>query len=221
MGDILSPPGGQRTGGAGRSGKTRGPGQSRQLGIRVVAGHARGRRLVVPPGTDIRPTADRVREATFNSLASLDRLRGASVLDLFAGSGALGIEALSRGAAQATFVDQAAPAVRTIRANLDAVGFADRATVRAADGWRHLADANVTYGLVLLDPPYAFDDWDALLAAVAGRLEPAGLVVTESNRGVVIGRAEWEVLRTKAYGDTVVEIARLHLDIPHRSGASA
>src|SRR5688500_13171182 len=96
--------------------------------MRVIAGTYGGRRLQTPPGTDTRPTADRVREALFSILA--DRVHDARVLDLFAGSGALGIEALSRGAAEATFVDSAPAAIRAIGANLEALG-ADGIVARA------------------------------------------------------------------------------------------
>src|SRR5919112_6803420 len=106
--------------------------------MRVIAGTYGGRRLQAPPGTDTRPTADRVREALFSILG--ERVDGARVLDLFAGSGALGIEALSRGAAEATFVDSAAPAIRAIRANLEALGA--QAEVRRADALTFLQTAS-------------------------------------------------------------------------------
>src|SRR5688500_6095905 len=99
--------------------------------MRVVGGSAGGRRLRAPAGRSTRPTADRVREAMFNSLGSLDAVVGARVLDLFAGSGALGIEALSRGAAAATFVDSDARALAVVRANLDDTGLAGATLVRA------------------------------------------------------------------------------------------
>src|SRR5207247_7816272 len=109
--------------------------------MRVVAGSAKGRRLTAPPGRDVRPTSDRVREAVFSSLVSMDAVEGASVLDLFAGSGALGIEALSRGAATATFVDDDRVAVETVRANLAATGVGERASVVDEDALRFLAHA--------------------------------------------------------------------------------
>src|SRR5262245_17447264 len=108
--------------------------------MRVIAGTARGRKLVAPVGSGTRPTGDRVREATFNALTSLGALDGAVVLDLFAGSGALGIEALSRGAASCTFVDVDRAARKAVADNLATCGFADRATVVAAPAERHLAD---------------------------------------------------------------------------------
>lgn len=168
--------------------------------MRVVAGEAKGRRLVAPPGRATRPTSDRVREAIFSALDSIDAVRGAAVLDLFAGTGAMGIEALSRGASRATFVDSDGDAIGTIRTNLAATGFAERADVVRADVVRWLAGGG-RFDLVLADPPYAFDDWTALLARV-----DAAIVVAESDRELDVP-AGWEVLRQKRYGTTVVTIA--------------
>jgi 16S rRNA (guanine966-N2)-methyltransferase len=170
--------------------------------VRVVAGSARGRRLQAPPGSSTRPTADRVREATFNALGSLDAVTG-EVLDLFAGSGALGIEALSRGADRATFVDSDPRAVAVVRANLEATGLADRASVVRGDALRFLAGAG-HFDLALLDPPYTFgdDEWAALLGAL-----DADVAVLESDREVPVP-APWEVLRSKRYGGTVVLLAQ-------------
>jgi len=168
--------------------------------VRVVAGIARGRRLDAPPGSATRPTADRVREATFNALGSLAAVEGATVLDLFAGSGALGIEALSRGAAAATFVDHDAKALTVVRRNLEATGLGDRATVLRTDATTF---AGGHFDLVLLDPPYAFGDeaWSRLLADL-----DAEVVVIESDREVPVPEP-WRVLRAKKYGGTVVTIA--------------
>lgn len=170
--------------------------------MRVVAGSARGRRLVAPKGNDVRPTGDRVREATFNALGSLDALADATVLDLFAGSGALGVEALSRGAAHVTFIDAARDALEAVRTNLAACDLGDRATVVRADALAYLSTAEPV-DVALLDPPYAFDRWSELLDAV-----PARLVVIESDRPVDPG-SRGRVLRERRYGGTVVVIAAL------------
>lgn len=167
----------------------------------MIAGELRGRRLAAPPGTTTRPTSDRVREATFNALTSLDVLDEAVVLDGFAGSGALGIEALSRGAARCTFVERDRAALDALRANLERCGLgSDRATVLPGD----VARVTGPWDLALLDPPYAFDGWPDLL----GGLE-AQVAVCES--GAALPPVEgWAVVRQKAYGATVVTILRHH-----------
>ncbi len=172
--------------------------------MRVVAGTARGRRLAAPPGCSTRPTGDRVREATFNALESRGALRGAEVLDLFAGSGALGIEALSRGASRATFVDDDHRALEVVRSNLAATGLAGSGCVVLADALRYLGQDHGPVDVALLDPPYRFGDeaW----AQVLGALD-AELAVLESDRTVEVGPG-WEVLRSKRYGATVVVLAR-------------
>src|SRR5689334_16902428 len=124
--------------------------------MRVVAGSAGGRSLRAPDGKETRPTSDRVREAVFNALGSLDAVEGAVVADLYAGSGALGIEALSRGASEATFVESSAAARSVIETNLAATDFGDRATVVTGDVLSHLRATDDRYDLVLADPPYAF-----------------------------------------------------------------
>lgn len=170
--------------------------------MRVVAGTCRGRRLVTPDGLDTRPTTDRVREATFNALHSLGAVRGARVLDLFAGSGALGIEALSRGAEHATFVEQDRRALAAVRTNLNALDLVSRATVVQADAIRFVADGPEPVDLVLLDPPYAFDGWDDLLRAL-----PATVAAIESDRPIDVP-PPWSVVREKRYGTTLVTLAQ-------------
>lgn len=167
--------------------------------MRVVAGEARGRRLEAPDGADTRPTSDRVREAVFNSLASMDALDEAKVLDLFAGSGGLGIEALSRYAAHCTFVERARPALDAIRTNLTVTGLGERADVVVADAMTFVAQGKAAdFDLVLADPPYDFTQWDDLLEGVT-----TALVVAESNRPVVAPPG-WESVREKRYGKTWV-----------------
>lgn len=155
---------------------------------------------MAPTGRATRPTRDRVREAIFASLESAGLIQGAVVADLFAGSGALGIEALSRGARRATFVEWAPVAVAAIRTNLEACGLADRAEVVRADVMRWLAGPPVPgpFDLAFVDPPYAFDDWDVLLARL-----PAAVAVLEAPVAVGVGPG-WEVLRVRRYGTTVV-----------------
>jgi 16S rRNA (guanine966-N2)-methyltransferase len=173
--------------------------------LRVVAGTHRGRRFDAPEGPQTRPTSDRVREAVFNALDSLDAVRGARVLDVFAGSGALGIEALSRGANHVTFAETDRAARATVEANLAALGLGTRAAVVAADGARVLAGGG-PWDLVLADPPYAYEGWDALGASVADALADDGLLVVESDREVVLPAA-LQTARTRTYGSTVVMFA--------------
>ncbi len=191
--------------------------------MRVVAGIAGGRRIEVPAGRQLRPTSERVREAVFSSLWSLGVLDGARVLDLFAGSGAMGIEALSRGARSATFVEADPVAARTIEANLGATGLATgdaaptstergpkrsggprrpTSTVVHADVTRFLDDPGGWFDVVFADPPYAFSDWPAVL-----RRLPADLGVLESRNQVDPGTG-WMVVRSARYGGTVVTTVR-------------
>lgn len=168
--------------------------------MRVVAGLAKGRPLAAPPGRSTRPTTDRVREAIFNALASLGAVQDARVLDAFAGTGALGIEALSRGASHATFVERDRAVAELLRANLARTQLAERATVLVGDVLARRWDQR--FDLALLDPPYAFDGWPELLARL-----PAELIVTESDRELALD-ASWEVVRVKRYGGTVVTFAQ-------------
>lgn len=170
--------------------------------MRVVAGAVGGRRLTAPAKGGLRPTSERVREAIFAMLGSRGGVEGATVLDLFAGTGALGIEALSRGAASATFVDDDAAAVAAVRANLASTGLEGQAEVVRADALRFAEGAGRTWDLALADPPYGFDAWDRLLAVL-----PAALAVLEAEGPVDPGE-EWDVLRARRYGGTVVTLAR-------------
>jgi len=182
--------------------------------VRVIAGTARGRPLLAPPGRTIRPTADRVREALFNALGSLDAVRGAVVLDLFGGSGALAVEALSRGAAHVTVVEHDRTARSVIEANLASTGLSAQAVISGGDAFAHLdrlARRAARFDLVLLDPPYSFDSWPDLLTAVVAVLAPGGVVVLESDREVV-NAGQVVVIREKRYGSTVVAIARVPAD---------
>jgi 16S rRNA (guanine966-N2)-methyltransferase len=144
--------------------------------VRIIAGAHRGARIFAPRGLETRPTGDRVREAAFNLIGPVD---GASVLDLFAGSGAMGLEALSRGAATAVFVESDRDACRTIERNLEKLKLT-AATVLCRDALQLLAGDTRTYDLVLCDPPYGFAG-DARLAPYLVRvLTPEGVLVYET-----------------------------------------
>jgi 16S rRNA (guanine966-N2)-methyltransferase len=176
--------------------------------MRVVAGELGGRRLQAPKGDATRPTTDRVREAVFSTLGPLD---GARVLDLFAGSGALGIEALSRGAASALFVERARPALAVLRANLDALDLGPpAATVRPGDALAALRDAAAAgdpYDLVFLDPPYrqATGLGPVLSTALTPVLATGARVVTESDRRHPLD-LELPTVHERRYGDTLIRI---------------
>jgi len=164
--------------------------------MRVVAGELGGRKLVSPEGTSTRPTTDRVREAVFNALGSAGLVEGAVVADLFAGTGAIGIEALSRGAATCTFVERDRAALRALEENLHTLGLYDRSKVVRSDASN--VASTLDADIVFADPPYDFDGWDALLAAVR-----APFVVAESGRALE-ETDEWTLVRSKRYGRTWV-----------------
>jgi 16S rRNA (guanine966-N2)-methyltransferase len=178
--------------------------------MRVIAGRLGGRRLTAPRGKVTRPTSDRVRESLF---ALLGELGGASVLDLFAGAGGLGIEALSRGAAAAVFVERDGAAVKALRANLAALELqADIAEVRREGvlaALRTAREREETYDLVFIDPPYTeARDWGPELSAgLPALLRPAARVVVESDRRTPV-EIGVEVERERRYGDTSITIHR-------------
>jgi 16S rRNA (guanine966-N2)-methyltransferase len=176
--------------------------------MRVIAGSARGRAMIAPPGHKVRPTADRVRQAVFNALTSRGFVDDVCVVDLFAGTGALGIEALSRGASHATFVEQDKTAVDHIRANLDFLDFASKATIVRMEVLRWLPSLPTDTDVVLADPPYTFTEWAALLTGLLPVLRATdGIVVAETQRSLdpVDG---WEVEREHRYGGTVITMLR-------------
>jgi 16S rRNA (guanine(966)-N(2))-methyltransferase RsmD len=180
--------------------------------VRVIAGTARGRRLATPKGSRVRPTADRVKEALFNILASTTGgLGGYRVLDLCAGTGNLGIEALSRGAAAAVFVDSSRESAAVIRKNLELTGFADRSRVLVQDALtalRVMEGSEQPFDLVFLDPPYEQEILPPLLVRLGGSpllVETATVVVEFSARETVDERYG-RLARTdrRTYGDTVL-----------------
>jgi len=180
--------------------------------VRIIAGSARGRSLFVPAGDRVRPTADRVKEALFSSLTSrFGTIEDLAVLDLFAGSGNLGIEALSRGAGSAVFVDNNPESLQFIKKNLQLTGFSDRAEVIRADAVaavKQLASANMKFDIIVADPPYgAIAISEELIAAVAnGKLmREGGVMVIESARKAEMTLpAGLGLSARKVYGDTAL-----------------
>lgn len=156
--------------------------------MRVIAGKFRSRTLVAPRGLDTRPTSDRLRETLFNVLAP--RIEGAALLDLYAGSGAVGIEALSRGAEHVVFVEKATPAITAIRANLRSLGIRDGwyLEIRSAGASiKRLAEQGQSFDLVFLDPPYkAADEYALVLGLLGGEysslLARDAVVIVEHHR---------------------------------------
>jgi 16S rRNA (guanine(966)-N(2))-methyltransferase RsmD len=181
--------------------------------MRVIAGSAKGRHLRTIPGRTVRPTADRVKEALFSMLSSRVGLEGAELLDLFAGSGGLGIEALSRGAAAATFVERDVAARRMLEANLQQCGFGRVARVLAMPVDRALracAQRRCRFDGVLLDPPYGRGLADATLHQLAGGdlVRPGGWVAVEHQTGDQLAPAygELQLTAVKRYGKTALAL---------------
>ena len=169
--------------------------------MRVIAGEARGRRLEALPGTDVtRPTLSQVKEAMF-SIVQFD-LPGARVLDLYAGSGQLGIEALSRGAARCVFLDESREAVSIVMRNCKACGVFDRSRVNIGEAARFLSACREQFDLVLLDPPFRGDTLEKILPAVEKCVAPGGIVLCESETGIVLPAQAGSLTLQKQYKDT-------------------
>jgi 16S rRNA (guanine966-N2)-methyltransferase len=194
---------------------------------RVIAGEAGGRRLAVPAGRDTRPTSDRAREGLFATITSMmGSLAGTRVLDLYAGSGAVGLEALSRGAGHVLLVESGARAGRVIRANIEAIGLpgaevitdrVERVLARGPDS----AAIQDRYDVVFADPPYAQPDQEVsgMLETLAGRdwLAPGALVIVE--RATRSGPVSWPAGlfadRARRYGEATFWYARGAIDLSH------
>lgn len=181
---------------------------------RIIAGEAGGRRLAVPPGEGVRPTSDRVKESVFSALGP-DRLVGARVLDLYAGSGALALEALSRGAAEAVLVERDQAAARAVRANIEGLGFGDRAVLRVSPVAAFLGGPgpDAPFDLALLDPPYdtpAVEVEATLRRLAEAWLAPGATLVVERAAGSspLQWPAGWGSTWERCYGDTLVLFAQ-------------
>jgi 16S rRNA (guanine966-N2)-methyltransferase len=180
--------------------------------VRVIAGSAKGRRLA-GPGAGVRPVSDRAREGVYSSLGT--RVLGAVVLDLYAGTGAMGIEALSRGAERATFVDRSRGSVRTIAENLERTGLAERATVVARDVRTFLErETGGPFDLVIVDPPYdaSAEELEPVLRSLAAGALPSEGWTVLLTRGIrsstPVIPIDWAAARLLDYGDSLVTLFR-------------
>jgi 16S rRNA (guanine966-N2)-methyltransferase len=184
--------------------------------VRVISGQAKGHPLKAVPGSSTRPTTDKVKEALFSIIGPyFDEER---VLDLFAGTGGLGIEALSRGAGSAVFIDSSTQSIEVIRRNLESTKLADRAEVYRNDARRALKlleRTGVPFQIIFLDPPYAMKDCDALLVELASRglAEDGATAVIEHHPDVVYGEEFGNFHRTRyaVYGETALSIYRYQI----------
>ena len=181
--------------------------------MRVITGSARGRRLNELKGMETRPTTDKVKESIFNCI-QFD-VENARVLDLFAGTGQLGIEALSRGAQSAVFVDRRTDAVKLVKDNLALCGFSERAQVVCGDAMGYLSALRTKFDIIFLDPPYAEDVLEQALAHIAGFdiLAPHGIIIAESpaEKALPALAAPYGVYREYRYG-------KIKVTIYHRAG---
>lgn len=177
--------------------------------MRVITGTAKGCRLETLTGLDTRPTVERVKEGIFSAISF--EIEGRRVLDLFAGSGQMGIEALSRGAASCVFVDQNREAVQIVRRNVAAARVADRATVLNQDALGFARQGRERFDLVFLDPPYAQDLIPACLEALSGAVSEGGAVICECDRDTVLPDevGSFYVDRSYRYGRVAVRLYRV------------
>lgn len=180
--------------------------------MRIVGGRFRGHRLSAPNSSRIRPTADRTRESLFNILANRLDLAGARVIDLFAGTGALGLEALSRGAGFALFVEEAAAARALIRANIEALGVTGETRLFRRDATRLGPAGRITpFDLAFLDPPYGRGLGEKALSALAGGgwLQPGALAILEEQASHLPDTiAGYERIDDRVFGDTAIAVLR-------------
>jgi 16S rRNA (guanine966-N2)-methyltransferase len=178
--------------------------------MRVTGGIGRGRRLKVPSGSRVRPTSDKVKQALFNILG--DRVDGSAFLDLYAGAGGIGIEALSRGATRVTFVDASRDSLNSIKQNIEQLGFGDRAAIVLAKAESFLKKPSGPYDILFLDPPYAEEMAPLLeLIAAAEIMKSDAIVIAEHFKKQLSPNkaGKLELYREAQYGDTVLAFYRL------------
>jgi len=166
--------------------------------MRVITGTAKGKRLVTPEGREVtRPTGEKVKEGIFSSIQFL--IEGADVLDLFAGSGQLGIEALSRGARSCVFVDSAKVAQKCITDNLKNCGFTDIAKLKTGDALMYLSSAFERFDIAFLDPPYAAEQLPVVIPALSKVMRPGGVVLCETAKNIDLPEEIGKLVKAKEY----------------------
>lgn len=179
--------------------------------MRVITGSAKGRKLRTLDGMDVRPTADKVKEAVF-SIIQFD-IEGSAVLDLFSGSGQLGIESLSRGAKSCIFVDSSRASLEITKENISAAGFKDSSETINADGINYLRMCRKTFDIAFLDPPYRKGLIEQALPLLSGHMSERGIVVCEHEQGLEFSGEYGGLMkyRTYRYGKTEVTVFRMSL----------
>jgi 16S rRNA (guanine966-N2)-methyltransferase len=173
--------------------------------MRITGGTSKGRNLKVPAGSRVRPTSDKVKQALFNILG--EKVNKSAFLDLFAGAGGIGIEALSRGAERVVFVDDARDSLHVIRKNIELIGFSKRAAIVGAKAEKYLKKVSERFDIVFLDPPYTHEQEPVLnLIAESGILEPDAIVVAEHFKKQPSPKQAGALMlsREAVYGDTVL-----------------
>lgn len=176
--------------------------------MRVITGEARGRRLETLQGDSVRPTTEKVKEAIFSAI-QFD-IQGRTFLDLFAGSGQMGIEALSRGAKSATFVDASMKSINIVRKNLNTVGFYDRAKVLHTDSVGYIQTVSEPFDIVFLDPPYGNGLMQEVLPFVAEKIKNTGIIIAETSEKdeILQNYGEFMLDRQRSYGTIKISIFR-------------
>ena len=172
--------------------------------MRVVSGSAGGRRLIAPDGLDVRPTTDKVKESVFNIIQF--EIEGRRMLDLFAGSGQMGIEALSRGAEHAVFVDSSRKSLDAVKQNISTVGFADHATVVAGDSLDYLRRCGQKFGIVFLDPPYHNGLIPKVFDLLPDVLERGAVIICETKSDEVLPDVFGDFTAVKTYKYSSIKI---------------
>ncbi len=173
--------------------------------MRVITGSARGRRLISPEGYDVRPTTDKVKESIFN-IIQFD-VPGASVLDLFAGSGQLGIEAISRGAEKVTFVDSSRKSFETVKANVEMCRFSDRSVLRLSDAFSFLMSCSDKYDIVFLDPPYHKELCVKALENLSDVLNDDAVVICETQNDEILPEKAGNLYCDKIYSYSSIKLS--------------